>query len=322
MNFDIVSTYSQGNIQALRTIKKISEIKPDDGVVTFRFRRYRENNPFNNLLIANSIRNFKKSNPELELYLIPKEENDFLCHLGFYDMIGVNFGRKIGEAQPSGNYVPITTIPLIHINYEDIDENARKLATLLSFDLELSNFLVYAFTETIRNVYEHAQINKVYICAQKWPTKSEVEISIVDTGCGIAEALGKRFGQKEENELLHLAIKAGISAQSNHKFLDKQNTWRNSGYGLYALTHLSVAYGGDLIICSGRVALEISATGIVEHETNFKGTAIALRIRTDQNINFRDTLSKIIEKGEKEAKNDFNAIKTASKSSGGNGLFK
>lgn len=58
-------------------------------------------------------------------------------------------------------------------------------------------------------------------------------------------------------------------------------------------------------------------SGVIEYETAFPGTAIAIRIRTDTNNNFDDLRRQVIREGQAEAKGKEGAIKKASKSSGG-----
>lgn len=319
MIFRVLSSFGNGNVEALNTINEISKLIVTDDEIVFDFTSFTENNPFNNLLIASAIKQFYKLNKDkTKVSILPKSNNDFLSHIGFYNMIGANFGKMLGEAKPSSNYVPITRIKFDINFYDVVEKNAKDLALLLRFDKDLKEFLTYAFTETIRNVYEHAETNQVYVCAQKWSSMDLVEISIVDTGCGIAHALGKRFIDKDEEQLIHLAVLPGISARSNHSYLNKDDAWRNSGYGLYALRKLSNLYRGSFFLCSGNKAIYQFQDQVENYDTNFKGTAIAIRIRTDVNINFKETLRRVIREGEIDAKKIQNSITKASKSSGGN----
>jgi len=317
MKFDVVSSFGAGNIQALHTIKKISELNITDGQITFDLSNFKENNPFNNLLIANAISVYKNEHPSVNVSIIQKADNDFLSHLGFYHLIGADFGKKVGEAKPSNNYVPITEITFNDRFYDEVETHAGELAALLKFDKNLSGFLKYAFIETIRNVYEHAKTKTVYVCAQKWPTMNLVEIAIVDNGCGIATAMKKRFKDKNETELMYLAALPGISAKSNHAYLDKDNSWRNSGYGLYALRRLSKIYEGSFLLCSGGIALFQNNGHEEKFNTCFQGTAVAVRVKTNTNSVFQEVRKQVILEGEIAAKQISNAMTKASKSSGG-----
>ena len=316
MNYDIITTFGRGNEQALKIIKDIAEINVSENeIVNFNFRKYSENNPFSNLVIANAIRNFKTCHSQ-NTTLTP-DEKGYLAHLGFYHMIGANYGKELGKAHPNNNYVPITPIPFEGDFYKNIEQQGKNLAQLLQFDKELQSFLTYIFVETIRNVYEHSENDSAFVAAQKWPSYNLLEIAIADTGCGIAQSLKRKFPDENERELLRLSCLPGISACSNFSYLDKDDGWRNSGYGLYMLRRLAVAYKGSFLICSGRIALEQTSERVREFITDYKGTAIAIRINTNAELNFEETRSRILEEGEKKAKEIRGANRKASRSSGG-----
>ena len=277
MIYEVVSSYGCGNEQALRTIQEIdSLVIPRGEQVQVDFRNFGENTPFNVLVIASFLKHYRAQYPEHNFNLIPKDSSNFLSHLGFYQMIGAKVGKAVGEAQASSNYVPIKEIKFSSDFYRTIEIRAGELAKLFSFDKSLEAFVSYLFVETIRNVYEHADTTSAFICAQKWPSKNLVEIAITDTGIGVARALGKRFSQKTEKELMYLSLQPGISARSNFWYLEKDDPWRNSGYGLYMLQKLALLYGGSFLLCSGKVALWIKQDGIKEYETAFPGTAISI----------------------------------------------
>lgn len=318
MSYKINSSFGNGNFEALSTMRKIDKITPElKEKNCFDFTGFYENNPFNVLAIAVFLKEYRKRYSQYDFCVRPRKNNDFLSHLGFYKMLGVNFGKSVGEARPTQNFVPITKIHFSGDFYSDIEEKAKNLARLLNFDPSLEAFLIYAFVETIRNAYEHAKTDRVYVCAQKWPRYDLVEIAIADAGCGVSEALGKRFPNKNEDELLRLSLEPGISACSNFYYLEKDDAWRNSGYGLYALKELAVLYDGSFLLCSGKKAILCSSNGIREFETAFPGTALYIRIKTNTNNDFKKMRSAVIAKGERLAKETDKAIKRASKSSGG-----
>lgn len=315
----IKTTYGRGNYQALSIASDIFSMVPiETDSVQFDFTAYTENNPFSNLLIANTIRTFAKQHKN-KCSLIPNNET-YLSHLGFYQMIGVDYGKELGEAKPSDNYVPITKIKFSGDFYQTIEEKSKNLAALLKFDRKLSAFLEYLFVEAIRNVYEHAETNEVYLSAQKWPSKDLLEIAISDTGCGICNSLRKYrpYSKKSEEELIRLACNPGVSSRSNYSYLDKNDTWRNSGYGLYLMRKLAVAYGGCFLICSGNYALYEGEHGTEILKTKYDGTTIAIRIKTNTANDFEAVRKRIISDGQEESSHDTTAIHSASKSSGGN----
>lgn len=318
MEYKVETTYGCGNEQALKIASEISSLDLSGAEdVLFDFTKYSENNPFSNLLIANSIRAFRK-NHKNKCQMRPSSAT-YLSHLGFYQMIGVDYGKQLGEARASDNYVPITKVTFDDDFYQTIEDRSEKLAALLKFDKELSSFLKYLFVETIRNTYEHAETEALYLSAQKWPSKSLLEIAISDTGCGICNSLRryKLYSDKDEKELIRLSCDPGVSSRSNFRYFEKDNAWRNSGYGLYLMRKLAIVYGGSFLICSGNYALRENNNGIEMFNTTYTGTTVAIRIKTDQKHNFEDVRHKILLAGEKESSDIQTSIHSASKSSGG-----
>lgn len=323
--YEIKTKGEWGNFQALSIATEISSLTvANDEEVVFDFRKYNENNPFSNLLIANTLRNYKKQHQN-PCKLRPHKDT-YLDHLGFYQMIGAQYGKRLGEAKASDNYVPITRIDFgddPHATYEAIVGRSKELATLLKFDTQLSECLTYLFKETLRNSYEHAEIGDVYLAAQKWRSKSLLEIAISDTGCGICNSLRKwsPYSTKNDEELIRLACEPGVSARSNFDYLDKSDGWRNSGYGLYCLRKLAIAYGGSFLLCSGKYAFFENKYVKRIYRTEYQGTTIAIRIRTDVNCNFKEELAKICDMGEKQSSRTPNSIRSASLSSSGHYEF-
>ena len=320
--YPIHTSFGEANTQALNICKEIIGIDPSayDAFV-FDFKPYGENNPFSNLILINTLRRFRLLNPTTQLACIPKEIDSYLSHIGFYKAIGIPLGKEPGEAIASSTYVPITKIDLFGNKfYQTIEKRAMELAATLQFDVGLQEMLTYCFIETIRNAYEHAKTKNVWVAAQKWPSFHLVEIAIADEGCGISESLGKWFDTDNIGHL-RLACLPGITAKSNFDYMEEDDPWRNSGYGLYVMKELALAYEGDLLLCSGGHAIYYYNNGLqareIVFETNYKGTAIGIRFHTDTRNDFNKVREQIIETGQEKSKQINGAIKTASRSSGG-----
>lgn len=323
MIYKVKTSFGNGNIQALAICKDIANLDIDSNEhLEFDFVPYGENNPFSNLVIINSLRRCRKENPNVSMSCNPKDEDGYLSHIGFYQAIGTRLGKRVGQAIPNSNYVPIRELDLYGQNpYLVIPKTAEQLAATLQFDPSLQSLLTYSFIETIRNVFEHSDVHKLLVSAQKWPSHQLVEIAVADAGCGIKNSLGKRFALNEL-DLLKLACKPGISALSNYAYLEDLDPWRNSGYGLYMIKELCLAYGGSFMICSGNYALRFFVNffgeiGTGVYRTNYSGTALSLRFRTDSKTEFDKIRDGIVKRGEEEAKNIKGAIEKASLSSGG-----
>ncbi|MBR3318544.1 MAG: ATP-binding protein [Atopobiaceae bacterium] len=321
MDYGIVTTTNACHTQALTICKELAELTPPkDDLLRFDFYPYAENSPFSNLVLINALRQFKLRHPEAQLMVRPKKNNTYLTHIGFYKGIGIDHGNATGEAHGSDTYVPVTEIktgsPLF---YNDLSNVVVKLARTLHYDPALEYMLKYVFQESIRNVHEHADTDAVLVAAQKWPTKSLLEIAIADAGCGVAQSLGKRF-HREPLDLLRLACQPGISALSNASRTAAEDAWRNSGYGLYVMKELALRCNGRFMICSDEHAIAYRrVNGSVKEDiypTNYKGLALCLQFRTDETINFYSEIPDIARHGEELAVESEGAITKASGSSG------
>ena len=317
--YKISNNIFSGNIDVFTTLVELEDTHNEADEICFDLRGLKDLNPFNMMLIARKINQFKSKFPNRQYTFIRKDTDDYLGHMGFYDAMGANkYGKKMGEAKGSATYIPIHSIDFSSMYfYNDIEPLSQKLAAVLKFDSDLADFIQYAFIESIRNVYEHSCSNKAFVCAQRWPSHNLVEIAVLDEGCGIAHAMKKRYPELSEKALLNLSLNPGISAMSNHRYLGRNDQWSNSGYGLYILKELCKAYGGSFIICSNNYGMHYHNGKRTTYETSFSGTAVSLRFLTNQNINFVQERKRILYEGQEIAKKYKNAITKASKSSGG-----
>src|SRR3954451_14710279 len=66
--------------------------------------------PFSMLFLSAKIRAFKLCDPHSRLVLKDYKNHPYLGHMGFFRMCGAEFGRELGEADGSPNYVPVTKV--------------------------------------------------------------------------------------------------------------------------------------------------------------------------------------------------------------------
>lgn len=314
----VSTSYGNGNSQALRLCKRISEIVlPLGEELIFDFRLYGENNPFSNLVLINSIKECRRKYPSNPMACIPKSDSGYLEHIGFYKTIGIDYGKNPGEARPNSTYVPISEIEFDDHFYNSCEKEAENLSNTVGIDEHLQGLLKYMLIETIRNVFEHSGAKKVLVASQKWPSRKEVEIAIADSGCGIYKSLSSKV-PGDNQTVLKMACQPGISACSNYGYLEASNPYRNSGYGLFVLKELIKKYSGLFLLCSGNDCLAYFSNLAPSFlKTNYSGTALCLRFKTDVNVDFEKTRIEILEAGKLIAKQYAGAIKTPSMSSGG-----
>jgi hypothetical protein len=248
--------------------------------------------PFSMLFVGAKLSSLKRANPALKIEIKDYKNLEYLARSGFFDLAGIDFGRQIGEAQASENYLPITRITRgsleeatgdQFIAVQDlIQRHADQVAAVLSRDVEknkdLNDALSYSIREMMRNVFEHSQSDELYYCAQYWRNSNRVEFSMFDFGVGIRKGLSENpnFRSLSQREALNMSLMPGVSGKT-HKG-DRQSPWHNSGYGLYMTNRLARNGGGNFVIASGDHSIHLGPKSKTDHTTSFPGTAIRFNL--------------------------------------------
>lgn len=282
------------------------------------------------LILTATIENMRRNGYKFSCDVDAKCFNEhascsYAMHVGFFNSLGLNIGKKVGEAHGSNTYVPIKQITMKELYAVDSSEyhnGIRKysedLSNVLSADME--NFkpvFEYLITEIIRNTFEHTTANHVWITAQRHNSEGTIEVVIADNAEGVKQAITvnpELRGITDDLEALQYAIRPGISGTAYRQKSD--NYWNNSGYGLYVTSEI-LRYIGSFSILSGTAMLEIKNGELVfDPKINYKGTAVVLEVSIDKAKKIdKNIIAKIVGEGEKLASKDSASIKYASKAS-------
>jgi hypothetical protein len=227
-------------------------------------------------------------------------------HAGFFDALGLNWGRGVGEAHGSSTFLPVTSRkvrdlfrdqPLSRPAGDIIQEDAEKLSAILAQSHEgvLFDTLSYVIREIIRNVVEHSQSQEFLLSAQCWIATGIAEIAIADSGIGIAAGLSSngKYRPIDDAEALLLATRPGVSGSVISRYSD--DAWANSGYGLYMARGLAEGKQGFLL-ASGTAALTSGGDDQTTVEAAVKGTCVALRLKAEA-IPLETRLSELVAVG-------------------------
>lgn len=271
-------------------------------------------------LAIRSINNFRRAR-ELSTITLTNLHgtgaHSYLMHIGFFRACRYPLGKKPGEARGSRTYTPITIIDInkIHLDeskpfQEDVKATAISLAEKLfsskEKDLLLVNMLGYCLTETIRNCFEHSEVSKCLVVAQKWSKggKSYAQVAIADEGIGIPKSLEEAHEFASPAEALRQSLLPGITRDTSDT---TNNFYQNSGFGLYVLSTIGKELG-DFSITSGgqniRINSEINSCCSIE----IPGTVVSLTVELDEVEYFTNHRQKIILEGEKLLPNIKGAI--------------
>lgn len=327
------------DMELVGTLKFARDIyeKVPNGEVIFDFSKMSNFDPLAMLIMGATMRNYINKYPKISFKIGGYEEKKYAGTMGFFKYVSdsLGIGKKPGEANGSTNYIPITPIIVDKLQQDEIsqgnymvvgdliEKEAGRLACIVDRgNKELHKLLTYLIREILRNTPEHAGTNTMWVCGQYWPSFELAEIAIVDEGIGIYNSITQNHAHKEyitDNEkALQWALKAGISEAFKPSMKPKScDVWANSGYGLYMVSEICKHLNGSFCIVSYGNYMLIENHGIKYGETNFRGTAIRMRVPSKKISNAQTIISQIARQGELEAQTIRNSFKNASMPSKG-----
>ncbi|MDP6634123.1 MAG: hypothetical protein QGG42_04455 [Phycisphaerae bacterium] len=300
--------------------------KDASSTVTLDFTKLSFSYPFGMLLLASQIRDFadyrraRDTKTKADSISETNPVCSYLGHIGFFQHIGLRtVGNAPGQAGGSTNYMPITELTRQELDAdaallnkslgEAVARRSAKLAPVLtqSYKPQFNEPVAYCFREIIRNVFEHATVDKCVLCAQRW-RNGIVEIGIIDRGRGIRRSLEEKYSFGSDYEALEKAVAPGVTRASGND----PGPWGNTGYGLHVLSEIC-RETGEFVLASGSSALLIANRQNNEWDKLFEGTAIKLRMNKPKK-DFGEMMREIIDAGEKVAGSS-GEVPKASKSS-------
>lgn len=276
------------SLQAQRTTEEL----------VFDFSRTKTVEPFGMLVAASEIERCVASHPEAKFTCKNYEHMPYAAHMGFFRAFGLEFGRQPGEAHGSRNYIPLTYFNSADLKHaaachgldvgDEVESQSKRLSeTLTGTDKgEVFETLSYSIREIMRNVVEHAQVDRFGVCAQYWPTKGKAEVAIVDRGIGLRESIkaNPHIDASTDKSAINYALMPAVSGKAfkGAKRLEKRGPWTNSGFGLY-MTSRICRNGGNFFISSGSTGMLLTSgkDGKRYIDTSLSGTAVRMMIRTE-----------------------------------------
>lgn len=293
-------------IRTLWSFKDVTDLFIDYSDLAFAY-------PFGALVLSSLIRDFVRyritQNLKTTATGIDKSKDVFsyLAHIGFFKYQILDFGNEPGQASGSYNYLPFKIITkkqltgsTKHLGQAIQNESESLTQLLLQIDKPtITHPVTYCFRETIRNVFEHANTNSCFVCAQKYQN-TRIEIAIIDKGRGIRASLEERYSFSNDIEAIQHSLLPGISRVDVSKSNYDDDPFANSGFGLYVLSRLAQKTG-EFVIVSKNAGINYScnSTGIVDYA--FPGTAIKLNITKPTSVNLNDLIQEIIREGESKS---------------------
>jgi hypothetical protein len=282
--------------------------RPTEELV-FDFSRTRTVEPFGMLVTASEIERCVAAHPEAKFTCKNYDHMPYAAHMGFFRSFGLEFGRQPGEAFGGRNYIPVTYFNSAALQRtaaqqgldvgDEVESQSKRLTETLigASEGEVFETLSYSIREIMRNVVEHAQVDRFGVCAQFWPTKGKAEVAIVDRGIGLRESIqaNPHIDASTDKSAINYALMPAVSGKAfkGAKRLAKRGPWTNSGFGLY-MTSRICRNGGNFFISSGSAGMLLTSgkDGKRYYETSLSGTAVRMTIRTDSLDSLGSALAK------------------------------
>lgn len=151
----------------------------------------------------------------------------------------------------------------------------------------ISELLLNATTHAKRG--QHSQRSAAWVCAQARGPQAhqpaEIEIAIVDDGCGVLYTLADQIDNKTSHpEAIQKAMQPLVSCNLGVDFDGRETA--NQGVGLYVAHDMIERAGGSMLMVSGDGIYRPGATKRKDNfqtiEQSWEGVAISLRIPFDR----------------------------------------
>lgn len=276
--------------------------------------------PFGLLFAATAIRQFRNTrgcqNPPAR-FRATNVEHGYATHMGFWKAMGVKAHQDNPEAHGSQNYRPISSLELAKLKTIRQNNSIRMSQLMDSIALEQSsiltrnsgcpiqNALQYSLRELFRNIAEHSKADRIWYAMQYWPNRDEVELAVLDEGCGILASLNENpeYALESEKQAIVKATQRGVT-RMNPSNIQHPAMWdgygaaenENSGYGLFVIKQLC-SRAGELALISNQSCVRFSQsnTRYDSRPLSFKGTAIRLFMKPNRLDEFlHDILNQIV----------------------------
>ncbi len=308
-------------------VEQLRACKDSPAPVDFDFSTLEFAQPYGALIVGESLRRFRAYRAvrqlETECRAIGVSEYpisqacSYLSHVGFFRHAGWAAGKEPGEALGGPTYLPITVLKPAQFtgNPKELElaravkAKCYSLAAVAFPGEEARDLVGYCFTEIVRNVFEHAEISRCTVMAQRYPN-GNVEIAVVDSGCGVRASLSKAYSGLSSESALRRAIEPGVS--SARRFGPSGNDL-NAGFGLYVISELGRQLG-QFCIWSEGVELSVSSQNSCVERPHLGGTAIKLSVSTAEAEYFSNWFAGTVARGEANLPSDAICTKGPSKS--------
>lgn len=278
--------------------------------------------PIAMLLLGAAIRRLqRRRDGAVRVHLVGRDDGKIQGHsyasrMGFWWSVGEETIEPRPSSNPAGATIPITRLDIATLYRQSagadpvrsgtVSRAAAQAATLLCGDdkqTPLWDALEYAFREMFRNTVEHSRAESIWYTASTRPQRDDVQLAILDEGCGIRESLegSGLYKFSSDAEAIQCALRPGVSRNLGKQRTPEQERrlredhpdqdpaeWDNSGYGLTLATDLC-RHAGQFSIVTGTASVSFNRADITSTASH-QGTAMRFVIQPSR---VSDALAKV-----------------------------
>ena len=182
----------------------------------------------------------------------------YLERMGLFRFIGVQSNMEITSHEPTGRFIPLTTIT----NSGNLSKFITDMIPLLHLEPKQAEPIMYIVSELVRNVIEHScSDNGAVVCAQYYKKSNTIRIGIVDTGIGVKKSINVSHNAPAHIEALKLALTPGITGTTRKE----GGTEVNGGAGLFFIKSIAKVNRGFFMIYSGSAMYKMLKSEQAKH---------------------------------------------------------
>lgn len=209
--------------------------------------------------------------------------DSYLSRMDFYDSVSINVDYPYYRRDSAGRFREVVQV----CSEGEGDRVVQEIIDILELNLAgiglVRDAVQHAFLEIVNNVFHHAHSpTYAVVCAQFYPTKNRIEISVVDSGRGIPASLANNpsLDGKFDSaaEAIELAAQPRVTGRPDY----------NTGEGLFFSLEFIKENRGIAYIHSQDGILQVQGRQVIlKKAALWSGTLVALQFRTNHPVDVK-----------------------------------
>lgn len=257
---------------AIRVFSEFSTSVDTELEITFRPGKYTFINNDVYLIISSFVNEVKKNGNRMSVSFPiegKSKQLDYASRIDFFRHLKVEYLEDFKRHKTNGNFIEIKNI---HQGSYNISERFEEVFSR-DFGLNCNdiNNISFMIDELICNMTMHSKsMSGAYFYCQKFPMRQQIEITIVDSGIGIANSLSKAYPGLENYEYLSKCIEFEVTSGEGR------------GHGLYFTSEFMRRNNCEMSLISGENMLKIENERVkLYRNPSWNGVILKLIINFD-----------------------------------------